>query len=115
PLALVCLAHCVRPPLRAPRFPPLVPTRRSSDLTSVTGWASWQKATSLPNEPSSGNQPGNIVQLLVGTSRAGVSADSPKVATAGRSEGHTSELQSRANLVCRLLPGKKKRGPSVCD
>src|SRR5436309_11469979 len=27
-----------------------------------------------------------------------------------RSEEHTSELQSRENLVCRLLPEKKKRG-----
>src|SRR5256884_3624595 len=27
---------------------------------------------------------------------------------AGRSEEHTSELQSRLHLVCRLLPGKKK-------
>ena len=26
-----------------------------------------------------------------------------------RSEEHTSELQSRRNLVCRLLPGKKKK------
>src|SRR5690606_39906895 len=26
-----------------------------------------------------------------------------------RSEEHTSELQSRENLVCRLLPEKKKR------
>src|SRR5690606_39610872 len=26
----------------------------------------------------------------------------------GRSEEHTSELQSRENLVCRLLPEKKK-------
>src|SRR2546430_10463140 len=26
-----------------------------------------------------------------------------------RSEEHTSELQSQSNLVCRLLPGKKKR------
>src|SRR5207249_11988582 len=26
-----------------------------------------------------------------------------------RSEEHTSELQSRFDLVCRLLPGKKKR------
>src|SRR2546430_12690583 len=25
----------------------------------------------------------------------------------GRSEEHTSELQSQSNLVCRLLPGKK--------
>src|SRR5690606_15795377 len=27
----------------------------------------------------------------------------------GRSEEHTSELQSRENLVCRLLPEKTKR------
>src|SRR2546422_3612898 len=27
-----------------------------------------------------------------------------------RSEEHTSELQSRLHLVCRLLPGKKKKG-----
>src|SRR5690606_27701975 len=40
---------------------------------------------------------------------------------AARSEEHTSELQSRENLVCRLLPGKKKgpetlaaRLPSTC-
>src|SRR2546429_5370103 len=26
-----------------------------------------------------------------------------------RSEEHTSELQSRLHLVCRLLPGKKKK------
>src|SRR5690606_41919180 len=30
-----------------------------------------------------------------------------------RSEEHTSELQSRENLVCRLLLEKKKRGSSV--
>src|SRR5690606_41942665 len=39
---------------------------------------------------------------------------SPFVALCGidvtpRSEEHTSELQSRENLVCRLLPEKKKR------
>src|SRR2546430_10243050 len=30
------------------------------------------------------------------------------MAVARRSEEHTSELQSQSNLVCRLLPGKKK-------
>src|SRR2546430_3529475 len=30
--------------------------------------------------------------------------------TDGRSEEHTSELQSQSNLVCRLLLEKKKRG-----
>src|SRR5690606_40702043 len=32
-----------------------------------------------------------------------------QVATAVRSEEHTSELQSRENLVCRLLLEKKKK------
>src|SRR3712207_8225375 len=38
---------------------------------------------------------------------------------AARSEEHTSELQSRQYLVCRLLLGKKKRpyfnGPGIDD
>src|SRR5256885_11580624 len=34
-----------------------------------------------------------------------------KVHIAGRSEEHTSELQSPCNLVCRLLLEKKKRIP----
>src|SRR5436309_12720899 len=32
----------------------------------------------------------------------------------GRSEEHTSELQSRENLVCRLLLEKKNRCPPRC-
>src|SRR5438132_7262666 len=32
------------------------------------------------------------------------------VVTDGRSEEHTSELQSHSDLVCRLLLEKKKRG-----
>src|SRR5439155_19028085 len=33
----------------------------------------------------------------------------------GRSEEHTSELQSRGQLVCRLLLEKKKTCPTVLD
>src|SRR3712207_7205743 len=33
----------------------------------------------------------------------------PRVRSAGRSEEHTSELQSRQYLVCRLLLEKKKK------
>src|SRR2546429_7286095 len=32
-----------------------------------------------------------------------------------RSEEHTSELQSRLHLVCRLLLEKKKTKPASCD
>src|SRR2546427_5648059 len=36
--------------------------------------------------------------------------------TAGRSEEHTSELQSQSNLVCRLLLEKKKKiHDNLCD
>src|SRR5436309_6620673 len=35
--------------------------------------------------------------------------DHTALAFAGRSEEHTSELQSRENLVCRLLLEKKKK------
>src|SRR5256885_13123163 len=37
--------------------------------------------------------------------------DAGNVGLEGRSEEHTSELQSPCNLVCRLLLEKKKRRP----
>src|SRR2546430_7013990 len=37
--------------------------------------------------------------------------DDEAVASADRSEEHTSELQSQSNLVCRLLLEKKKQLP----
>src|SRR2546430_9101737 len=40
---------------------------------------------------------------------AHVSPESPPPPGAGRSEEHTSELQSQSNLVCRLLLEKKKK------
>src|SRR2546429_4909334 len=43
----------------------------------------------------------------IGTS--GTPAGSRRGARSGRSEEHTSELQSRLHLVCRLLLEKKKR------
>src|SRR5690606_3885617 len=51
---------------------------------------------------------------------AGVAARPPAPARPGRaerrrSEEHTSELQSRENLVCRLLLEKKKRGGILKD
>src|SRR5260370_9684356 len=45
-------------------------------------------------------------------------ADPPRQRT-GRSEEHTSELQSHLNLVCRLLLEKKKKddseNPTMCN
>src|SRR2546427_2041110 len=42
-------------------------------------------------------------------SRYGTGTGSSKCGRQGRSEEHTSELQSQSNLVCRLLLEKKKK------
>src|SRR5256885_4271671 len=49
--------------------------------------------------------PGMRADLRTGRGRNGA----PEPACAGRSEEHTSELQSPCNLVCRLLLEKKKQ------
>src|SRR3712207_8768239 len=49
-----------------------------------------------------------LALLLIDTCYAGHGA-AEITAIAGRSEEHTSELQSRQYLVCRLLLEKKKR------
>src|SRR5437660_2983365 len=63
------------------------PTRRSSDLCS--------RAFSACRRRSSG-------------SRAASTACASSAVSSSRSEEHTSELQSRGHLVCRLLLEKKK-------
>src|SRR3989475_1639434 len=45
----------------------------------------------------------------VGADVGGVSLGANAASQAGRSEEHTSELQSQSNLVCRLLLEKKKK------
>src|SRR5256885_10316127 len=51
------------------------------------------------------------VVLLVVVAR--VAADARHRQRDGRSEEHTSELQSPCNLVCRLLLEKKKNAPTL--
>src|SRR5207302_11222533 len=87
------------------------PTRRSSDLSPrPTPPAAWRKRSRLstsvtsrrsappPAPACSDSAPGS----------APSKASSPRTRRTGRSEEHTSELQSRENLVCRLLLEKKK-------
>src|SRR2546430_13748882 len=52
-----------------------------------------------------------IAQLAVeaGTAEVALDALNAVNVAAGRSEEHTSELQSQSNLVCRLLLEKKKK------
>src|SRR2546421_6514560 len=45
--------------------------------------------------------------------RSSRSAESRSSSTVRRSEEHTSELQSRSDLVCRLLLEKKKKNSTI--
>src|SRR2546429_6690918 len=47
-------------------------------------------------------------EIIIGSAVPWFSVPSPVVASTPRSEEHTSELQSRLHLVCRLLLEKKK-------
>src|SRR5690554_7495981 len=78
-------------------------------------WNSLMQAFSFPWVAGSGlrvrDQPAGRLFLRAG--RGGLSDHSqPATAAQGRSEEHTSELQSRPHLVCRLLLEKKKSIPA---
>src|SRR5436309_14252287 len=70
------------------------PTRRSSDLPSSLGTSA---AAALPRKTS-------LISWPTVSSRA---PSARRSAMSSRSEEHTSELQSRENIVCRLLLEKK--------
>src|SRR2546430_4463650 len=54
-------------------------------------------------------QGGDARQRGIGFDRVGVGFGDLAPSDNGRSEEHTSELQSQSNLVCRLLLEKKKK------
>src|SRR5690606_41899189 len=86
-----------------------LPTRRSSDLSS--GWSTSSRpttaSTSLPTRsPSSASRRPPRRRRSNSPPRARPRSTCPTSPT--RSEEHTSELQSRENLVCRLLLEKKE-------
>src|SRR5204862_7763713 len=92
--------------------PPSFPTRRSSDL----GGTSQNWATILTKNIG----PPLTIELSSTYLRTDIKSDFalPQLhhsehvqndAAAARSEEHTSELQSRRDLVCRLLLEKKKK------
>src|SRR5439155_17479737 len=88
--------------LRPPRST-LFPTRRSSDLSFL-----------LEQCPFAIQSPAVAAQAAVFADYA-VAGDDDRYRVGGarlrhqRSEEHTSELQSRGHLVCRLLLEKKKK------
>src|SRR2546421_8051216 len=60
-------------------------------------------------QPDAGGDGGRGQQLDQHRLGSAVAGESEHQRHAGRSEEHTSELQSRSDLVCRLLLEKKKR------
>src|SRR3712207_7508792 len=59
-----------------------------------------------------GDDPPRGVPLVQGADGAEAQADGEAGGVEGRSDEHTSELQSRQYLVCRLLLEQKTRLPS---
>src|SRR5690606_41758183 len=83
------------------------PTRRSSDLAPL-GPSIWVSSRSTPEAASTRRWRRSWRSFL---KRCSGSADGRPTSHYRdvRSEEHTSELQSRENLVCRLLLEKKKQ------
>src|SRR5205823_14345713 len=90
---------------RARRDLPSFPTRRSSDLPLWAGVATPRRAARVVSNMRLFERAGG---LQTSTSVSGNQWDAPYGWAPMRSEEHTSELQSLAYLVCRLLLEKKK-------
>src|SRR5262249_61989721 len=83
---------------------PSFPTRRSSDLVRVRGGRAPGHARSVARHSTYRGEVGPGVR-----ERPPVRRPACRARPEGRSEEHTSELQSLTNLVCRLLLEKKKK------
>src|SRR5205085_5168800 len=101
-------------PLPPPPALPSFPTRRSSDLPSpapskaVTGeGASRPPVGKAPPRPLDAPRATSTAWRTHCDTRKPSRAAAASAAREGRSEEHTSELQSQSNLVCRLLLEKK--------
>src|SRR5436309_5353313 len=84
------------------------PTRRSSDLP-----AAWRLAARLV---ASAGCDGVVCATGLGpegATPAAIAALRPRARGPWRSEENTSELQSRENILCRLLLAKKKTTLSI--
>src|SRR5215475_4279805 len=80
--------------------------RRASWATCVSN-IRWSGGGSVRSQ--SGVSPGCLLGLRQQLASSSWSARKRSLQVRQRSEEHTSELQSRENLVCRLLLEKKKK------
>src|SRR5699024_11635760 len=83
-------------PSAAHRYLHSFPTRRSSDLTGTTSFSEKMQEQNIPYES-------RIIYADYASEKE------REYYSESRSEEHTSELQSRFDLVCRLLLEKKKK------
>src|SRR5207249_5091968 len=104
---------------QGPRAPPALhsfPTRRSSDLDFVTSRPAGRRIKTRPTTPMRQRLPPvtshgfGLIPFRSPLLRESRFLSFPPVTK--RSEEHTSELQSRFDLVCRLLLEKKKIRPA---
>src|SRR5205809_1200132 len=94
--------------IRRPPRSTLFPTRRSSDLVDDIEWD--LDAIAL------GGYPHFMLKEICEQSETVRSTLRGRLLVAeGRSEEHTSELQSRLHLVCRLLLEKKKKREYITE
>src|SRR5690606_41830387 len=91
-----------------PYLDPL-PLHDALPLSVFTAVAMFATATARkPSATSSGVGVVPVAAPISAASAATGTTPTPEEVAEGRSEEHTSELQSRENLVCRLLLEKKK-------
>src|SRR2546423_7548163 len=95
--------------IRRPPRSTLFPTRRSSDLKIAGAAQARRRGAVLHHTTMAYAIDPAIVPRLIRIGRPTLEARDPD--QPGRSEEHTSELQSLAYLVCRLLLEKKKKTP----
>src|SRR3712207_7395641 len=93
----------IRRPPRSTLFP-YTTLFRSAGVRG-DGWQPARVALHLPLPRARADAPG----VVGGGEPPGFALSRPRFAAPGRSEEHTSELQSRQYLVCRLLLEKKKK------
>src|SRR5690606_41573321 len=95
-----------------PRHLHSFPTRRSSDLTVTSNKPLLQMGIDrkiFNVDKNITSQGGSAVDVMKNVPSVNLDIDGNVTLRNNRSEEHTSELQSREKLVCRLLLEKKKQ------
>src|SRR5690625_6404243 len=102
---------CAWPPPVAPPLMPMMGPSAGSRSATMVRWPCREKASARPTVVVDLPSPagvGDMAETSTSFERVSVPVIR-RTSTLARSEEHTSELQSRGHLVCRLLLEKKKQ------